>query len=164
MKYLLVFLALFAGCATMQAVPTPANILLGPNPQFETLPAFNKLKNLSADTQEYEAAKVQYLLDRMSKSPYVFLRNNLKYNGRKAAVHLKWKYYKNYKTAPSAELFISRLTTSKQSGEPYYLQIGDKAYRCSEIFRNELSLLDQALANNGMPSRKAAGIQEKDVT
>ena len=119
--------------------------MLGPPPSWETSRPFQKAVQSQPGSQALEQARIDYLLERVSKSPYNFIRNGQRYSGKRAWAHLKWKYFLNVGRVKTAEEFIERVATySKMSGEPYVVQLPDRSRRPLHLLLvNELRLFDE---------------------
>lgn len=145
----ILFLAMIGpGCATtISAKDDASDILLGEKPDFENMASFKNLAKAEPGTERYEKARVDYLLERVAKSPYTFLRNGEEHGPARAAAHLKWKFFRYGDKAPSAELFIDNVATvSNQSGEPYLLKVSATEYYPMRIvLNNELRYLDRVM-------------------
>jgi len=136
------------GCATtISAKDNAPDILLGEKPSFEHMASFKSLAEATPGTDRYEKARVDYLLERVAKSPYTFFRNGEEHSPARAAAHLKWKYFRYGDKAPNAEMFIDNVATvSNQSGEPYLLKVSETEYYPMRIvLNNELRFLDQVM-------------------
>lgn len=119
---------------------------LGPPLQWEKSPAFRRAIRLEPSTA-LERARIDYLLERISKSPYNFLRNGGRYTGKQAGNHFRWKYFTNRGRVKTAEEFIDRVATrSKRSGRPYQVQFPEKRrYPLQALLLQELNFFDQTL-------------------
>ena len=72
----------------------------------------------AADT----ASEIDSLLNAVSQSDCVFLRNGKAHDAQAAAAHLRMKYRRGKKYAATTEDFIARLASkSSRSGKPYYM-------------------------------------------
>ena len=136
---------LSSGCAHNSVLLDPPAI--GPSNYFETSPAFKKALKAEPGSADFERARIDYLLERIGKSPYNFFRNGTQYSGQRARVHLRWKYFLNRAAVKTAEDFISQVATrSKMSGQSYLVEFPDKhRFSLDWILVRELKLLDQAL-------------------
>jgi len=103
-----------------------------------------------ADLERYrqsEKTKIQYLLTRLRKSDYVFIRNGTKYPAMRAAKHLRRKYLfvkMRFKRLKTAREFIDYVAAqSSISGEPYFIKTPEnKQYFLRDILHNELNFLE----------------------
>ena len=145
---LLLVLLVFAGsgCSTSKSMAqTPVS--LAPSLGVEASGAFQKALSNEPDSSEVRQARIDYLLERMGDSPYNFIRNGSRYNGKHAEIHLKWKYLRSQHEVKTAEAFIDRIATrSKLSGEEYLVISPDKSRRpLRDFLLYELHSFDQAL-------------------
>lgn len=126
-----------------------ASLSLGPGFSFEESRAFKRAESASPGSGESEKARVDYLLERVSSSPYNFFRNGSRYRGKRAEAHLKWKYLRNLKRVKTAEDFIDQVASfSKMSGEKYLLELPDKKrIPLRPVLLNELKLFDEVVAS-----------------
>ena len=155
----IILLALTAGpslCAASPKFPSLEDVplSLGPGPSFETSPAFQKALAALPGSRELERARIDRLLERVSRSPYNFFRNGGRYTGKRAEAHLKWKYFRNLKTVKTAEDFIEHVASqSKMSGEKYLVELPDKKrIPLRPVLLKELELFDEAVASHREPS------------
>ena len=142
-----ILVAVLSGCSASRP-PLEQGIPLVPSLEVDTsAPAFEKALSSKPGSQAAELARIEYLLERIGNSPYNFIRNGNRYNGRHAEAHLRWKYLRNLQQIKTAEGFIDSIATrSKISGEPYGVVLPNKIYRpLREFLLYELHLLDQAL-------------------
>ncbi len=125
----------------------PAPVFLDPSPSPETSPQFAHALADEPSSRNYEQARIEYLLERIHKSPYNFIRNGRRYNGSRAWIHIKWKYLRNRDRVETAEDFIQRVAThSKTSGERYLMELDNRTrYPLASLLANELDLFDRAL-------------------
>ena len=142
------FLSLLILFSNSAARPLPKDYRLVPtlSVDIET-PAFQKALASPPGSREAEQAKIEYLLERIGNSPYNFMRNGSRYQGKRAEVHLRWKYLRSRQQIKTAEDFIKRVATrSKISGETYEVILPDRTHRpLREFLLEELRLLNQAL-------------------
>ncbi|OGX06748.1 MAG: hypothetical protein A3G87_07620 [Omnitrophica bacterium RIFCSPLOWO2_12_FULL_50_11] len=94
-----------------------------------------------------ETAKIEYLIERIRKSPYLFIRNRVEYSAAEAARHLTWKYEHARRYALTAHDFIRHLATrSLESGLLYLVKLPNgTTYPVKELLENELFALEQSL-------------------
>lgn len=155
-KLFFIYATLFIGCATAHtdspkvALSEPKEeplLLLSDNDNISELPSFKELLLSDPASEDYESIKVDYLLERLSDSGYAFIRNGEIFSGRRAAIHLKWKFWKNRKHLKTAYDFVYRCASgSKISGKPYKIDMGQrKRYPIRDVFVNELDVLEQKL-------------------
>ncbi|OGW72208.1 MAG: hypothetical protein A2Y02_01710 [Omnitrophica bacterium GWA2_52_12] len=157
-----------AGCAASAArrcIPTEcANpVLLGPESEIESLPAFQKLKALRPGTPAYETGSIHYLIERISRSKRHFMRNGETFGGQRAAMHLRWKFRRQHEREMTAEAFIDEVASrSKLSGKEYLVR-GDRNeyYSLRQTLLKELEILtakrDPALKGTGVPADTPEG-------
>lgn len=137
-------LVLEGGCARPSLSLTPS---LDPSSEQETDKPFQRALHSEPGSQALERARIDYLLERVSKSPYNFFRNESRYTGKEAGNHFRWKYFLNHGRIKTAEDFVDQAAArSKRSGRPYEIQFPDKhRYPLRGILLKELSSFDQAL-------------------
>lgn len=124
--WITLLLFLFSGCSTSKSSP-PLEIPLVPFASVEESTSFEKALALPPASKEVERTRIEYLLERIAKSPYNFIRNGTQHSGKRAQIHLRWKYLRNQKKAATAEQFINDIATrSKISGEKYLVVLPDK--------------------------------------
>jgi hypothetical protein len=69
------------------------------------------------------AAEIDFLLESIGSSGCVFIRNGSRYNARDAEDHLRMKYRRGKRYAPTSEKFIERLASqSSMSNKLYYIE------------------------------------------
>ena len=148
LNQLLLFLILgIAGCVSTPSSVDPAGVLLGPKPRFEEMKSFQRIIRTTVGSADYEKARIDYLLERLGESPYNFVRNGTVHSNTRAVMHLRWKYMRFHKEAPTAEAFADRLASnSKQTGREYTMRIPPSGeYPLRTVLHNELKLLDQGI-------------------
>lgn len=145
---LLLWLALFlfTGCNSQRASQS-LDVLLGPTPELASSPAFHGALASETPASDREKARIDYLLERVGKSPYKFIRNGGRYTGKRAQAHLRWKYFRNRSQVRTAEEFIDRIATrSKTSGQPYLVELVDRTrYSLRTLLMHELNFLKRVL-------------------
>lgn len=141
-----VTLIIGGGCVRPSPSLDPA-LSLGPPFPWETSRSFQRALRLEPGNEALERARIDYLLERISKSPYNFLRNGSRYTGKQAGSHFRWKYFLNRGRVKTAEEFIDRVAArSKRSGRPYQIQFpGGRRYPLQPVLLRELHFFDQAL-------------------
>lgn len=74
-------------------------------------------------------AEVEFLLKAIGESSCTFIRNGKKHDAEDAEDHLRMKYRRGKRYAPTTEKFIERLASaSSMSKKPYYIECpGDEA-------------------------------------
>ena len=152
-----VTLILGAGCAPPPSLgPSP---FLGPSFEWKTSRPFQRALHSAPGSEALERARIDYLLERISKSPYNFLRNGSRYTGKQAKNHFRWKYFLKHGEVKTAEDFVNRVATrSKISGEPYFVQLaGRRRYPLQTVLLEELSSFDQALEKKRQLMAKTSG-------
>ncbi len=118
-------------------------------------------KVLTYKGENIEQAKWQYLIDRVRKSSYMFVRNSETFGGAKAATHLLWKFSRKGKGVKTAKEFIYRIASeSSMSGSPYLVKVSDKeTYPLRDVMMNELRRLELYLEKDQLsPSEEKKGI------
>lgn len=136
---------------------------LGPGPDFDSMRSFRALLGKEPGTADQERAKINYLLERVSTSPYNLIRNGRRYTGKRAELHLKWKYFfRTKKTLKTAEEFIQASATySRNSGKSYLVEFPDKQRSpLNFVLTQELKRLDQEL--EARRAQQAAGPYEAE--
>ena len=69
------------------------------------------------------AAEIDYLLTTIGHSDCVFIRNGKEYGAEDAEAHLRMKYKRGKRYAPTTEKFIERLASqSSMSKKPYFIE------------------------------------------
>lgn len=135
-------------CAFFRRAPgkTPSDIFLSPTDQIEGSPFFSKVLESDKDFVR-ERAKIEYLISRIRRSSYTFIRNGKSYNGLKAARHLTTKYHRRFGAIKSAVDFIENVATrSSTTGEAYVVRFPDgRIYPAADVLLNELSVLETYL-------------------
>ena len=64
--------------------------------------------------------EIEYLITTVGESGCTFIRNGSRHEAEDAASHMRLKYRRGKRYAPTAELFIERLASkSSMSGKPY---------------------------------------------
>ena len=139
-----IFSLALAGCTTAHTTDRPVP-LLGEKPNFESLHSFQRLVKATPGTDDYERVRIDYLLERIGASPYHFIRNDTEYSNARSVMHLRWKYLRYKKDAPTAEAFINRIATgSKKTGQEYLIRKSPtEVYPLNQILRQELNLLSE---------------------
>ncbi len=68
-------------------------------------------------------AEIDYLLNTIGSSDCTFIRNGKRHNAQDAEAHLRMKYRRGKRYAPTSEKFIERLASkSSMSGKLYYIE------------------------------------------
>lgn len=138
---------LAAASASGQAGEADNIKLLEPAPSFEKSPAFKVLLNREPNSSGYEIKRIEYLLERITRSSSTFIRNGENYPGRTAVLLMRWKYARYQKEIKTAEHFAERIANgSRTSGQDYKIRFQDGSISgVTQVLLNELALLDQAL-------------------
>ena len=72
--------------------------------------------------------EIEYLIEAIGNSGCEFIRNGKRHSARDAEDHIRMKYKRGRRYAPTTELFIERLASkSSMSKRPYLMQCGDAA-------------------------------------
>jgi len=67
--------------------------------------------------------EIDYLLNIVGSSDCIFIRNGKRHNAQDAEAHLRMKYRRGKRYAPTSEKFIERLASkSSLSNKPYYIE------------------------------------------
>jgi len=124
----------------------PAMILLGDAAEIETLGSFKKLAEKTGVEADYQKQRIEYLLERLSRTAYNFLRNGEMHDSKKAVLLMRYKWVKFGSEVQKAEDFVDKIASgSRTSGEPYYVKANQRYYLVKDILFFELEQLDQAL-------------------
>ena len=146
MIFLILVIALLfeSSCASTQPLETYPP--LAPGLALEASPAFQRAVQSDPASREREKARIEYLLERIHGSPYNFIRNDVRYNGKRAWIHLRWKQFR-FGKVETAEDFIQKVaTSSKASGKPYSIEWENrKRQPLGAVLLNELHSFDQAV-------------------
>ena len=68
-------------------------------------------------------SEIEYLITTVGESGCTFMRNGSRHDAEDAASHMRLKYRRGKRYAPTAELFIERLASkSSFSGKPYAIE------------------------------------------
>lgn len=131
-----------------QAINADEIPLLEPAPSFEKSPAFKALLKREPGASGYEIKRIEYLLERISRSSSTFIRNGENYPGTTAVLLMRWKYARFQKDIKTAEHFAERIANgSRTTGESYKIRFQDSSiHGMTQVLLNELKQLDQALA------------------
>lgn len=142
-----VCLLLASGCATLGTGDTRASVLFDGSPDFQASRAYRRLLKTEKGTSAHEKARIDYLMERLARSPHQFLRDGKVHSNRRAVVHLRWKSWRYRKQVATAEDFVREIATgSRMSGGAYGVRVGNGQYGeiipASVVFSNELRVLD----------------------
>lgn len=108
----------------------------------------------------FEKARLDYLLEVISHSPYNFIRSGSRYTGRRAEAHFKWKFFRNRWQVSTAEEFIDRVaSTSKTTGQPYLVEFSGKSrYPLRLFLSRELKRFDEEMKQSRKPISQALNL------
>ena len=71
--------------------------------------------------------EIDFLLSAIGTSDCVFIRNGSRHNAKEAEEHLRMKYRRGKRYAPTAEKFIERLASqSSMTKKLYYIECGNE--------------------------------------
>jgi hypothetical protein len=74
-------------------------------------------------TADTTAAEIEYLVDTIGASDCTFIRNGKRHSAEDAEDHLRMKYRRGKRYAPTAEKFIERLASaSSWTKKPYFIE------------------------------------------
>jgi len=87
------------------------------------------------------ADEIDYLLTTVGESNCVFIRNGRRHDAAEAEEHLRMKYRRGQRYAPTAESFIERLaSSSSMTGKPYFIDCpGEESVPSSEWLMKKLT-------------------------
>lgn len=136
----------WGGCSHLTLSPDP-NVSLNPAFTFDASRAFQRALQAGPGSWDLERARIDYLFEQVSKSPYQFIRNESRYTGRRAEVHLRWKYFRNRGRVKTAEEFINVVASrSKRTGLEYQVEFpGKRRYPLRTLLLRELGWLDEEI-------------------
>ncbi len=145
MKTYLFFLLVWGLGSCVSSTPD-FSLTLGPSSEKTNRLEEKALKAPPA-SRALEQVRIDYLLERVAKSPYNFIRNGETHSAKRAWAHLKWKYLINMSRIKTAEEFIEEVASySKMSGETYLIEFPDKTrHPLRSLLMNELRLFDQGV-------------------
>ena len=155
-------LIVFALVGCLSTASRDQAMLLGNNPDFEHMRSFQKLLTEQPGTPAYEAARVEYLMERLTQSPHQFVREKVAYSNMRAVMHLRWKYMRYHKDATTAEKFVHNIAFgSRKTGQPYYIRTSEgQVYFVDCILNNELAALDAKLK---LMAGEAGAVQNRNI-
>ncbi len=159
-KCVFLLLCLAAAAASGQAGEADIIKLLEPAPSFEKSPAFKVLLNREPNSSGYEIKRIEYLLERITRSSSIFIRNGENYPGTTAVLLMRWKYARYQKEIKTAEHFAEKIANgSRTTGQDYKIRFQDGSISgVTKVLLNELARLDEALAG-----ARAALISEENT-
>ena len=89
----------------------------------QTLLLLLLLLSVSSYAADEVPAEIDYLLQSIGNSECTFIRNGERHDAEEAEQHLRMKYSKARRFAPSSEKFIERLASkSYLSKKPYFIE------------------------------------------
>ncbi len=129
---------------------TPEGILLYPVDDIRQLSSYERVSRSVSDQHMVERSKIDYLIEAIRNSSFVFVRNGSPYSGKKAAAHLMWKYHQQISRIETAQEFVEKIgTRSSLSGEFYLVKYSNgHTYPLRDILLNELHRLENCLGQN----------------
>ncbi len=85
--------------------------------------------------------EINYLLKTIGSSNCAFIRNGKRHNSRDAEAHLRMKYKRGKRYAPTSEKFIERLASkSSMSDKPYYIECeSEESVPCGDWLMQRLN-------------------------
>jgi hypothetical protein len=114
-----------------------------------------------------EEGKIDYLLERISGSGLVFIRNDVEFGSYAAAQFLRWKVdrlrVKYDIHINTAEEFVSGIASgSRASGKPYVVIIPDAggSHNLQFVLQNELDVLQSCLEDQAAIEKAQESLQE----
>lgn len=128
----------------------PAGLLLVPSVQIQESPSYEEALRQRDNNLKLERAKIDYLIERIRKSPHTFIRNGDSYPGPAAAEHIGWKFRLRGNQVKNAVDFIKHFATrSSESGKLYLCKLTDgKTYPVCDLLYNELRTFETSLQEN----------------
>ncbi len=88
-----------------------------------TLLALVCLAPVYAHADDAMPAEIDYLLESIGSSACIFIRNDKRYDAKTAEDHLRMKYSRGKRYAPTGEKFIERLASkSYLTKRPYFIE------------------------------------------
>lgn len=128
----------------------PKGFLLSSDYKIQNNPYYEWVVSQKDHSSALEQAKIEYLIERIRKSPYLFIRNEEEHKSNEAAEHLAWKYHQGRKYAKTAHDFINNIASSSIiTGNVYLVKLGGGIVcPVREILLNELQVLEDQLAGS----------------
>lgn len=124
--------------------------VLAPIEDARGLASYKKILKLTPSSPNYEKARIDYLLERLQRTSYNFLRNGETHNGQHAVALMRYKLVKHGAEVKSAADFVDNIAAgSRASGQPYQVKIGGRYYLSKDVLSEELRELDSLLAQDG---------------
>lgn len=125
----------------------PLIVLLGDAEEVDGLGSFKRLAETDPTDENLEKLRIEYLLERLGRSSYNFVRNGEAHDSRKAVLLMRYKWVKYGSEVQTAEDFVEKIASgSRTSGSPYYMKANKRYYLVKDVLFFELDQLDQALA------------------
>jgi hypothetical protein len=94
---------------------------------------------VSAEETTVAEKEIAHLLQYMSESDCIFIRNGREYDGKRARQHMERKYNYAKRAILTADSFIEKIATrSSRSGKPYKVRCKDVEMPSADWFRAEL--------------------------
>ena len=126
---------------------TPANFLLTKEAPAAS-PYYKKM--LEPGISNPEKIKMQYLIDRIRRSEYTFMRNGVSYPAGRAAIHITWKMQRKGSRIKTARQFIDEIASNSSMSGAEYLVIVEKdiTYPMHDVLSNELELLETKIEHS----------------
>lgn len=144
-----------AGCGHFSYLPPAPDptVTLAPAFSIPKSPAFQRALKSEPQSLARQKARIDYLLEVVSHSPYNFIRSGSRYTGKRTEAHLRWKYYRNRWQVKTAEEFIDHVSSaSKVTGQPYLVEFHDKdRYPLRLLLARELERFDRELGKEDNP-------------
>lgn len=139
------FMLIFSLCPA-QAKVENAKVLFGPKESVQSDPFYKKISDSSSSGATIDKIKIQYLISRVRRSPYFFIRNRERHTGKQAASHLSRKYAAVSGRIKTAREFIEYIASrSSFTGQSYLVEIGGKTVEAKKAFNDELDFLEENL-------------------
>ena len=99
------------------------------------------------------ATEIEYLLSAVGDSSCTFIRNGKRHEAAAAEDHLRMKYRRGKRYAPTTELFIERLASaSSMSKKPYMIECGDEEAMPTGDWLSARLAEYRATANTSVPN------------
>ncbi|OQA57223.1 MAG: hypothetical protein BWY42_00669 [Candidatus Omnitrophica bacterium ADurb.Bin277] len=119
---------------------------LGPLTDLDKSPAFRRLLKMEPGAPGYERARIDFLVERVRKSPADFIWNGQAFNSARAALHMQYKYVKYRSEASTAEDFVANIASrSRKTGRLYLIETGSMTCELRNLLFEELERLDRLL-------------------
>ena len=111
------------------------------------------LLSAGARADDEVPAEIDYLLSAIGNSGCAFIRNGERHDSREAEDHLRMKYRRGKRYAPTSEKFIERLASaSSLSKKLYYMECEGEERIASGLWL--MNLLNEYRASSGDGSQK----------